>query len=346
MNDAIRNGRISRRTVLGGIGAATAIGLVAPSIGRAQSGQMIAAVGGGKLEDAYRATLFDPWKAKTGIDIITAANEGAQLKAMVEQGRTEWDLIQGPAEALVVYANEGLLEPLDYSGIDRDKIVPEAMHEHFVLTDLAAYHVAWNTNNVKADPPKNWVELWALDGRISLWQRPFQTLEAALLADGVEPASLYPLDLDRAFASLDKVKSKLVWWNKGAQGAQLLLDGEVDAGAIWNGRVFEPKMSGAPVDYSFDQAILVSDAWAVPKGAPNKDKAMEMIALLMSPQVQADFAKAIPYGPTNQDALALLGDDVKANLPAVGADTVLLDVNYWAENGADATERFNKWLLG
>jgi len=346
MSSSSRNDGVSRRTVLGGIGAAATIGLAIPSIGRAQSGQMIVATGGGKLEDAYRKVLFAPWKEQSGFDIITAANEGAQLKAMVEQGRTEWDLIQGPAEALVVYGKEGLLEPLSYAGIDKSKIVPEAVHEHFVLTDLAAYHVAWNTNNVTANPPKNWVELWALDGRISLWQKPYQTLEAALLADGVAPADLYPLDLDRAFASLDKIKSKLVWWNSGAQGAQLLLDGEVDAGAIWNGRVHEPKMSGAPVDYSFDQAVLVSDAWAVPKGAPNKDKAMELIALLMSPQVQADFAMAIPYGPTNRDALALLGDDVKATLPAAGSDNVLLDVDYWAENGAAATERFNTWLLG
>jgi len=347
MTGILKNLRPTRRAVLGGMGAVAATSLSMPSIVRAQSaGQVVVATGGGKLEEAYRKVLFAPFTGKTGAEVITTANEGARLKAMVEQGNTEWDLIQGAAEALVVYGKEGLLEPIDYSNIDRDKIVPEALHETFVMTDLAAYHVGWNTDNVTSNPPKNWQELWGLDGRVSLWQRPFQTLEAALIADGVPVKELYPLDLDRAFASLDKIKSKLVWWNSGAQGAQLLLDGEVDAGAIWNGRVHQPKLDGAPVDYSFDQAVLVSDGWAVPKGAPNKELAMQMITMLMSPQVQADFAMEIPYGPTNQDALALIDDKVKPALPAAGDNNVILNVDYWADNGAEVVERFNTWLLG
>jgi putative spermidine/putrescine transport system substrate-binding protein len=325
--------------------AVVAIAFQLPSMALAQSGQVVVATGGGTLEDAYRKVLFGPFTEKTGAEVVTTANEAARLKAMVEQGSTEWDLVQGPAEALVVWGREGLLEPIDYSCMDRENIVPEAMSEHFVMTDLAAYNVAWNTENVTSDPPENWQELWAHDGRISLFQQPYQTLEAALIADGVAPDQLYPLDVDRAFASLEKVKERLVWWSSGAESAQLLLDGEVDAGATWNGRVHLPKMEGAPVDYSFGQAVLVSDGWGVPKGAPNRDLANQMICMLMSPEVQADFAEAIPYGPTNRAAVELIPDEVKANLPSAGPDNVILDVNYWADHGPEIVERFNAWLL-
>lgn len=343
--NSTRGAAITRRTVLKGLGALATVGVSGVQPARAAPTQMVMATGGGKLDDAYRQVIYTPWKEKTGINIVTTANEGGRLKAMVEQKRVEWDLMQGPAEGLVVFGRQGMFEPIDYSGIDKSKLVPGTAHDTFVLTDFAAYCVGWNTKNVKKAPPKDWAALWAYDGRIGLWKRPFQTLEVALLADGVPLNGLYPLNLDRAFASLEKIRRKLVWWNSGAQGAQLLLDGEIDAGAIWNGRVHDPKLAGAPVDFHFNQALLVSDAWAVPKGAPNKAEAMKMLAYALSPTAQAAFAKVIPYGPVNRDALALLDDKTKAVLPTAGPTNTMLNVDYWAEHGPSVVERFNKWVL-
>ncbi len=343
--DSIRGTQVTRRTLLKGLGAAVTVGLSGLPAARAATTQMVMATGGGKLDEAYRQVIFTPWKEKTGINIVTTGNEGGRLKAMVEQKRVEWDLMQGPAEGLVVFGRQGLFEPIDYSGIDKSKLFPGTAHDTFVLTDFAAYCIGWNTKNVKKNPPKDWAGLWAHDGRIGLWKRPFQSLEVALLADGVPLQNLYPLNLDRAFASLDKIKKKLVWWNSGAQGAQLLLDGEIDAGAIWNGRVHDPKAAGAPVDFHFNQALLVSDAWAIPKGAPNKAEAMKMLAYALSPVAQAAFAKVIPYGPVNRDALAMLDDKTKAALPTAGPTNTMLNVDYWAEHGPSVVERFNKWVL-
>jgi putative spermidine/putrescine transport system substrate-binding protein len=69
----------------------------------------------------------------------------------------------------------------------------------------------------------------------------------------------------------------------------------------------------------------------------------------MSPQAQADFAKAIPYGPTNKDGLKLLDEKTLSYLPTAGANFekgVMLNTGYWAENGPKVAERFNQWLLG
>jgi putative spermidine/putrescine transport system substrate-binding protein len=41
-------------------------------------------------------------------------------------------------------------------------------------------------------------------------------LEIALLADGVAPDKLYPLDLDRAFKKLDTIKKNTIWWATNA----------------------------------------------------------------------------------------------------------------------------------
>jgi putative spermidine/putrescine transport system substrate-binding protein len=339
---------ISRRTALALVGGAAVLPSVSLRAAFAQTHQMIMATGGGKLEDAYRVSIYEPWKEMTGIEIVTTGNEPAKLKSMVEQGQMEWDVMQGAAELFSDFAAEGLFEPIDYSVVDKTVMLPGTAHEHFVLTDVAAYHIAWNTDNVTTEGPADWAALWALDGRIGLWKRPFQTLEAALLADGVAPGDLYPLDVERGLKSLEAIKDKLVWWEKGAQGAQLLLDGEVDAGAIWNGRVHEPRQTGAPVDFHFNQAVFVNDAWAVPKGAPNKDKAMEFVAFALSAQAQADFARAIPYGPVNNEAFALLDEETLKWLPSSEENFkkgFLLDLGYWSANGAAVSEQFNEWLL-
>ena len=60
---------------------------------------------------------------------------------------------------------------------------------------------------------------------------------------------------------------------------------------------------------------------------------------------QAAFAKVIPYGPVNRDALAMLDDKTKAVLPTTGPTNTMLNVDYWAEHGPAVVERFNKWVL-
>ncbi|RVD48303.1 ABC transporter substrate-binding protein, partial [Mesorhizobium sp. M2D.F.Ca.ET.140.01.1.1] len=53
--------------------------------------------------------------------------------------------------------------------------------------------------------------------------------EEALLADGVPADALYPLDIDRAFASLDKIKPHIrKWFVTGSENQQLLHDKVVD----------------------------------------------------------------------------------------------------------------------
>ena len=42
-------------------------------------------------------------------------------------------------------------------------------------------------------------------------------LEFALMAAGVPPDKIYPIDIDRAFESYDKIKASVVkWWETGA----------------------------------------------------------------------------------------------------------------------------------
>lgn len=342
---------LSRRRFLrssAAVGASAVLGF--PAQAQQKPSRLVIASGGGALDEAYKVAYYEPWRTQTGMSIVSSPNAAAQLKAMVEQKAVEWDVAQVAAEVAATLGRQGLLEPLDYSVIDKSVLIPGVAHETFLMSDVAAYHIAWNTKQVKTPAaPKDWAQFWKAPGRHGLWKRPYQTLEVALLADGVSADKLYPLDVDRALKSLDKLKANIFWWERGAQVAQILIDGEVEMSAAWNGRVHQPKLDGAPVDFHLNQSVLISDAWVVPKGAPHKRESMQFIASTLAAERQAAFTRKIPYGPVNPAALKLLDAQLLAAIPSSSENIrkgVFLDVNWWADNGEKTGERFNKWLLG
>ena len=100
------------------------------------------------------------------------------------------------------------------------------------------------------------------------------------MAAGVPPDKIYPIDIDKAFASYDKIKASVVkWWETGAVPVQMLTDREVVLTSVWNGRMAAMQAAGVPAAISWNQGLLKRDCWAVPKNAPNKANAMKFIAL-------------------------------------------------------------------
>lgn len=345
----------TRRQALAGIGGVAVGGaLFLPSIVRAQPESMTIPNSGGALESAYKQAYFDTFSAKTGIPILGAPYmDTARVKAMVDNNAVDVDLLNIDATEAAVLARLGLLEPIDYGVVDKSKLLPEAAKEHYLLADIAAYVMGWNTQSfTEKNRPKGWKEFFNTDarpGQRSLWKLAPQTLEVAAMGGGQPRNELYPIDLDLAFKSLDAIRDDLSWWSSGAQGAQLLIDGEVDVGTCWNGRLFQPQADGAPIDYTFDEALYVADAMVVPKGAKNKAQAMEFLANMMDARNQATFAQAIPYGPVNTAAFELLDAKALALLPnseANNATAVFQNFDYWAENGDAIFQRFNNWLIG
>jgi putative spermidine/putrescine transport system substrate-binding protein len=340
--------RVSRRAVLG----AAATMLATPHLARAKPASIVVASSGGKLEEAFTTAYYKPFTAKTGIEIVSTVNTYSKLKAMVEGGAVEWDVAQVDSSAAATNASQGLLEKLDYGVIDKTDLIAGVPHESYIPCDVAAAVMSWNTKNVKPPQvPQSWAELWDMKrfgGQRGFWKQPYQTMEIALLADGVAKNELYPIDVERALKSLDRIKAEIFWWTSGGQSAQILIDGDIAAGMTWNGRVMDPKLAGAPVDFKFDQALFVADSWVIPRGTKNQQAAMDFIAFTLQAAPQAEFAKAIPYGPVNRKALALLD---RARLPVLPSSDenlpkgVFQNFDWWAENGQKAGERFNSWLL-
>ena len=84
----------------------------------------------------------------------------------------------------------------------------------------------------------------------------------------------------------------------------------------------------------------------MPKGTPNKDAATKFIALASSPDAQAEYAKLISYGPTNNKALAKLDAKVLGMLPTSPANSktaLQFNIKFWADQGEALEKRFAAW---
>ena len=124
-------------------------------------------------------------------------------------------------------------------------------------------------------------------------------------------------------------------------------DGEVDMTTGWNGRFDNAKKDGAKVAYSFNQALLDYDCFAVPKGAPNKDAAMRFLNEISKAEYQANLPMYITYGPTNKAAygLATIGEDVLKALPSYPSNAELqlpVSLEWYAKWETKAAENVSR----
>ena len=309
---------------------------------------------GGAYQEAQRKAWFDVVEEELGIKVIEDTTSGvADVRVQVASGAPTWDLVQQGNYTCAILEKEGNVEMLDES-ITSIKGIPDSMKGKGWISNLVYGAVLARNDEVYPDvKPENWADFWDTEkfpGPRSMRRTPVYNLEVALLADGVAMEDLYPLDTDRAYNKLKEIKDDVaVWWSSGAQSAQVLQDGEVDMALIWNGRAQSLTDDGAPISITFEQQIVLTDCWVIPKGAKNKDLAMKAIAIMSRPEVQARIALFINYGPANGDAFdtGVIPEDVAKGLPSHPdnvAKGFVLDATYWAENLDKLTQDFDFFI--
>lgn len=306
---------------------------------------------GGSTQDAQKQAWADPFSKASGIKVVQdGPTDYGKLKAMVESGNVQWDVVDVEADFALRAAAEGLLEPLDFKVIQREKIDPRFVSDYGVGSFFFSFVLGYNEGKLGGKAPQDWTALFdtkTFPGKRALYKWPSPgVLELALLADGVPADKLYPLDLDRAFKKLDTIKKDIVWWGGGAQSQQLLASGEASLGQFWNGRIHALQEDGAPVGVSWKQNLVMADFLVIPKGSKNKEAAMQFLANSSSAKGQTDFSNLTAYAPVNTDSVQRLDSVLAPNLPtAYAKDQITLDFAYWAKNGQTIATRWNEWLL-
>lgn len=341
------------------MGAASLAGLAFPAIwtpARAQDKRIVVRDPGGPYADGFGAAFYKPFKAATGIEVVPVvaqADPTAQIKGMVDAKNYAWDMAllnRQSADVLTDPKTGVYLEEVNVSASE----IPEKFRSPYLIATLVLQTVlAVRTDRFEGRRmPNSWADFFNVKdfpGRRALRRNPADTLEEALLASGVKPGSLYPLDLDKGFTALNRVKKDVqVWWTGGAQTSQLLKSGEVDMCPTWNARAQTVIDEGAPVKIIWNEGLWSTEGFAILKGSPKAAICREFIKFTCDAKRQAVYTKHLAYGPSNPDAYQHIDPARAKALPALPSNmttSVQIDGRYWASNKDAVTERFNTWLL-
>ncbi|MCA8966276.1 MAG: ABC transporter substrate-binding protein [Planctomycetes bacterium] len=351
--DAARRG-VSRRRFLRGAtaaGVAAAVGPFVHTPARAANGKVVLISWGGNYRKAWEEAFLAPFTKDTGIEVVVADTPDlAKVKAQVTSGNIEWDVFDCPGSMALSGAKEGFWERLDTGIVDAaDVMVPYG--EDYMPYYTYAGGIAWDPKRFAAGKhPTTFPELWdaaAFPGWRGFRTRISETLDIALLADGVDPKQLYPLDVERGFAALEKIRPHVkTWIEQTPQTVALVQSGEVDFSYSYSGRVRAAQRDGTSIEFSWAQTLNALNYLTVLKGAPNRDAAMKLVAYTLDPQRAAAFSDLLGYTPTVSKALPLVSDETRKWLPDMSNPmNVVMDDLWWQQNFADLQKRYSEWLL-
>ncbi|OJX65896.1 MAG: hypothetical protein BGO95_05630 [Micrococcales bacterium 73-13] len=321
--------------------------------GPALSGELWYSGFGGSYEEGMRAALFDPFAAETGVKVLIDADGSnvAKLAETVKSGAQSPDLVDTESKTLYQFLSQDLLQPLDFSGLDTSDIAyPELITDYSVPWYQFSRNLFWNAD-VFPNGPQSWADVWDLQkfpGKRVFQSNATGVLEVALLADGVPLDKLYPLDLDRAFASLDKIKDSVLIMSTGEADAAIAA-GEAVTGLHTLGRIRNLQDGGTNLGYSWVGAAVSVEALTISKNAANLPAAHALIQRSLTPESQLAILnnKSLRYTPTLKSVLASLPDEELADLPGTDITrptSFYIDGQWYADHADELNARWTDWV--
>ncbi|MFI6807731.1 ABC transporter substrate-binding protein [Streptomyces luteogriseus] len=359
--------RIGRRALLRGAGGLAALAAL-PSLAACGTGTSRASAGGGKtvvVRDsggsygaALQKAVYTPFTQETGIGVKVLNLDDAPLLAQIKQGRPQCDLINNSMMAHLKYAKHNALEALDkdrLKSLQSAKIPDRQITGHAIGHSFYGQCVGYRTDAFGGRKPESWADFWdtkAFEGGRSMVSPDgdLPELEFALLADGVPMDKLYPLDVDRAFKVLTRLRSDIKkFWDSGPLPGVLLSRQEVTMSTVWDGRLADLQKQGVPVERQLNGMRRQFSGYAIAKGAAHVDAAYQLMDFALRPESQAALAKAFPSNPSSPLAYAKLTEDQRnalAGAPKYYDKGFDADIDWWLKNETAVTKRWLEWARG
>ncbi len=317
---------------------------------------------GGAYAKSQILGFIRDYEEKTGVTVEVLEYSGGigEIRSQVRSHNVRWDVVDFELFDAIRAAGERLLEP-----INPDQLAPAAdgasAREDFIEGSLLPHGVGnivfskVIAHRRGTPAPSRLEDLFNLSdfpGDRALRRTPVGNLEWALLADGVDPESIYSTletseGLQRAFRKLDRVKAVTRWWTDGEQAIAWLESGDVAMGSVYNGRVFDANRRGADLDILWDRQITFMDVWGIPRNGRNTERAFDFIRFATSTRSLANQTKYISYGPVRKSSMAHVADEIRPYLPTAAenlAQAFHSNPEWWSRHYDHVNSRFESWL--
>ena len=325
---------------------------------------------GGDYGRAQMVALFHPFTDKMGVDVDATIYGGGlkEIRAQVAANAVTWDVVDLELADAAAACREGLLERIDDiplpPGANGTRaivdFVPGALGPCWVGSAVYSQIIAYDPVHF-TDAPMVAADFFDLarfpGGRGLKDSGPQYNLELALIADGVPPQRVYAAlgtkaGVDRAFAKLDTIKHSVVWWHRLNDALDALDRSDVTMTTVMNKNVYDALMAGKNIGAFWDGQLYQLDVFGIPKGSPNKKRALEFIRFATSPDPLAEQSRWVPYGPARRSSVPLIGINQQTGItmrpylptaPENFQNALAIDPDWWAAHGAALEARWAAW---
>jgi putative spermidine/putrescine transport system substrate-binding protein len=311
---------------------------------------------GGSWTEAEQKHLGDPFTKETGIEVeykVTGESPTAPALLQAQSGNVQLDVIN--TENAELLRSRDLLAkwPEDIMATLEETAAPGTFKDDLMAFGSTANLIVCNPKVMKKCPTTA-EEFWDVEGfpgPRAIMDQAEAAIAFALLADGVPKEEVYPLDLDRAFAKLEEIKPEIrVWPSSGDEQQQVLINEEVGAAIMWNGRAWGVKQENIPdLELHWEGAqVSYGSGLVVMKDAPHQEAAFEYIRwILDNPEAQAGWSSAMTYMTPTAQLDDLVDPEVAAALPSAHEEDIIIEDDVWlVENNEEIQNRWQEFLAG
>lgn len=319
---------------------------------------------GGDYTRSQMLAHVRPWEAMTGkaVDMVDYVGGVDDIRNQVTSANVKWDVVDMEYSDLIAACDEGLLESADTgilkNGMDgasaTDDIPQDYFHECGYPSVVWSTVLAYDSEVYAEEKPAtvaDFFDVTRFPGKRGMRRDPRGLLEWSLMSAGVAPGDVYsvlstPQGVNFALEIAEKIKPHIQWWTTGTESIQLLSEGHVTMTSAWNGRLYRPIVEqNFPIDIVWDGQLWEVEYWAVPKGSPSMDNALDFISFATQSENMAELTKYIPYGPVRKSAESLIDEQVKPYLPTSNmSNSLRVDSAWWAQNMPHIRVTFEEWL--
>lgn len=303
---------------------------------------------GGAYADALDKCVHEPLLAAEGIRVVQDTPGGfAKLQAQARSGVITNTVTDGTTGDVYRGQTTGIIEPIDWDKLAPEAMFDEAKHPYGFGQSYYSTIMAWRSD---AKAPKNLVEFFDTEnfpGKRALPDYAEFVLAFAAMGDGATMEEVSQgVDLDRAFKTLERVKSDTIWYQSGSQPPQLLKDNEVQYSLAWSGRV----LGHEGISTTYDQGMLDISWWIVAEGITDEQR--DMLYSWMRVQSNAEVQKCmldfLPYPGASPELEGMVTPEVAATFPTATENKAvqwLMPGQWWYDNAEEVEKRWNEFKL-
>lgn len=269
---------------------------------------LVVQVWGGTYEETMRTYAIPAFEEETGAKVEVITGPAPLTQFATEGDAASADIVHIDSTEVVKGTEMDVLETIDKTKLENagDLYEEAFVYDNAVVTNWGTYGICYRKDLVKEAPTK-WMDLWDsayAGGKVGVMDVGMGGgLELADMVARTQGTDITDKDnWDNLFAKLAELKGNVgIYGNQHADVEALLQTGDIQLAIETNGRAISLMKEGMDVGFcNPEEGVPAMTSYiAMAKGSQNKDLAYEFMDILLSPEIQKQYAVNNYYAPSN-----------------------------------------------